>query len=175
MQASVPELTDFSNETEATLLTFRGNKADPSLADDVLFVRNTLGLDPNAEAFSVVYGSVAKDDKEIAILTRSMLEIIIDLGSYIDVPEEHVRETRVGATMAPETAAGAAVAPLIRIHSSQGKPKDTFTAIPYRDHWYWIDDHDPRSKTLFSFLMFVFSLTETEGKESAPIVTIPAG
>jgi hypothetical protein len=32
-----------------------------------------------------------------------------------------------------------------------------------------------RSKSLFSFTMFIFSLTETEGKEGAPIVTIPAG
>jgi hypothetical protein len=65
---------------------------------------------------------------------------------------------------------------LIRIHSSPTKPHDSFIAVPYRDHWYWIDDHDLRSKTLFSFLMFVFSLTETEGgRESAPIVTIPAG
>jgi hypothetical protein len=32
-----------------------------------------------------------------------------------------------------------------------------------------------RSKSLFTFLMFIFSLTETQGKEAAPIVTIPAG
>ena len=34
---------------------------------------------------------------------------------------------------------------------------------------------DLRSKTLFTFLMFVFSLTETGGKEGAPIITVPAG
>jgi hypothetical protein len=163
-----------TNETEATLLTFRA-KGDPTSDPDVLFVRTALGLDPAAEAFTVVYGSIAKDDKEIAILTRSMLEIIIDLASYIDVPAEHVRETRVGPSMPPEIIAGADVPPLIRIYSSARKPQDNFITIPYRDHWYWIDDHDLRSKTLFSFLMFVFSLTETEGRESAPIVTIPAG
>jgi hypothetical protein len=30
------------------------------------------------------------------------------------------------------------------------------------------------SKRLFSFLMFLFTLVETSGKEGAPIVTIPA-
>ena len=34
---------------------------------------------------------------------------------------------------------------------------------------------DLRSKTLFTVLMFVFSLTETGGKEGAPIITVPAG
>jgi hypothetical protein len=48
-------------------------------------------------------------------------------------------------------------------------------ALHYRQHWYWIDDRDLRSKSLFTFLMFIFSLTETQGKEGAPIVTIPAG
>jgi hypothetical protein len=31
-----------------------------------------------------------------------------------------------------------------------------------------------RSKRLFSFLMFVFTLVETGGKESALVLTIPA-
>jgi hypothetical protein len=37
-----------------------------------------------------------------------------------------------------------------------------------------IDDHDMPSKRLFTFLMFIFTLVETSGKEGAPIVTIPA-
>ena len=77
--------------------------------------------------------------------------------------------------MAPEESAGAEVPALLRVASASHKPGDSFVAVPYRGHWYWIDDGDLRSKTLFSFLMFVFSLTETEGRESAPIVTIPAG
>ncbi len=56
------------------------------------------------------------------------------------------------------------------------KPADAFIAVPYRNYWFWIDDRDMRSKTLFSFLMFVFSLTETGGvKEGAPIITVPTG
>jgi hypothetical protein len=34
---------------------------------------------------------------------------------------------------------------------------------------------DLRSKSIFSFLMFIFSLTETGGKEGAPIITVPVG
>src|SRR5512135_3190855 len=157
------------------LMSFRG-KVDPQVQEDILFVRKTLGLDPSAGDIRVVYGSVAKDDKELALLTRSILEIIIDLGSYIDVPAVHVEEKRVNPTMPEETVQGIPVPPLMRIHSSADKPKDAFIAVPYRNYWFWIDDRDLRSKSLFSFLMFVFSLTETGGaKEGAPIITVPSG
>jgi len=163
-----------TKEMEAVVLSMRrGN--DPSIDEDVAFVRKTLGLDPNAQEFRVAYGSIAKDDKEIAILSRSMLEIIVDLASYIEVPADHVQQQRVNETMATEVSDGVEVPPLIRILSSTTKPSDTFVAVPYRKYWYRIDDNDLRSKRLFTFLMFVFSLTETQGKESAPIVTIPAG
>ena len=164
-----------TGENEAVVLTFRG-KVDPALEQDVTFVRQTLGLALDAKEFHVAYGSIAKDDKEIAILSRSILEILVDLASNIDVPSEHVQQKRVMPTMPIETtAAGTEVAPLMRIHSSPTRPKDSFSSICYREHWYWIDDRDLRSKSLFTFLMFIFSLTETQGKEGAPIVTIPAG
>ncbi len=163
-----------TNETEGVLMGFRG-KVDPSLEEDIGFVRKTLGLDLAADEFRIAYGSIAKDDREIAMLSRSMLEIIIDLASTIEVPAVHVEEKRVTPTMLEETAQGAHVAPLIRIQSSAGKPADAFIAVPYRNHWFWIDDRDVRSKSLFSFLMFIFSLTETGGKEGAPIITVPAG
>ena len=54
-------------------------------------------------------------------------------------------------------------------------PEDAFAAVSYRDGWFWINDRDYQSKKLFSFLMFVMTLTEKGGKEGAPIVTISAG
>ena len=169
-----------TGENEAVVLAFHG-QVDAALAQDVSFVRQTLGLSQDAKEFQVAYGSVAKDDQEIAILSRSILEILVDLGSNIEVPAEHVEQRRVMATMPVERSAegpeGAEIAPLIRIHSARARPAaaESFSSIRYRDHWYWIDDRDLRSKSLFTFLMFIFSLTETQGKEGAPIVTIPAG
>jgi hypothetical protein len=164
-----------TNETEGVVMSFR-RKVDPSVQKDILFVRKTLGLDPSASEIRVAYGLIAKDDREIAILSKSMIEIIIDLGSYIEVPAAHVEEKRVNVTMPEETVQGVPVPQLIRIHSSADKPADAFIAVPYRHYWFWIDDRDLRSKSLFSFLMFVFSLTETGGaKEGAPIITIPSG
>ncbi|HSB70999.1 MAG TPA: hypothetical protein VLT62_16855 [Candidatus Methylomirabilis sp.] len=162
------------NREEAVVLTFR-QRVDPAIGADILAVRQLLGLDPQGGEFRVVYGSVAADDKELAMLTRSILDILIDLSSFIAVPEAHVQERRVAPTAEREVGAGGPIPPLVRIISSREKPDDAFVAVPYRDHWYWIDDRDIPSKSLFSFLMFIFTLVETGDKGAPPIVTIPAG
>lgn len=159
----------------ATLELFFREKVDPAMEADILATRQVLGLDPHIHEFRVVYGAFSTSDKEIALLTRSVLEVISDLASYIEVPEVHVAEKRVNPTLPDQPVAGAPHAPLIRIHSSQERPSDAFIAIPYRGYWFWIDDKDLPSKRLFSSLMFIFTLTETGSKEGAPIVTIPIG
>jgi hypothetical protein len=152
-----------------------GRKPNPAIEADRAEVRKLLGLDPKANEFSVVYGSVATNDKEIAILSRSMLEILSDLASYIDVPASDVEQKRTFPSLAPEFANGVPVPPLMRILSSRQKPDDSFAAVPYRKEWYWIDDKDFASKKLFSFIMFLFTLTDTGDKQGAPIITVPAG
>jgi hypothetical protein len=132
-----------------------------------------LGLNPRGREFRVVYGSISSDDREIAILSRSVLQVILNLASFIEVPETHVAEKRVGPSLTEEKADGSRVPPLMRIQSSSGKPEDAFVAVPYRNHWFWIDDRDLRSKGLFSFLMYIFNLVDTGVKEGAPVVTIP--
>jgi hypothetical protein len=117
--------------------------------------------------------AIARDDKEIAILTRSILEVIIDLSADIEVPAAHVEEKRVGPTHVEEAVQSGKILPLIRIHSSSEKPGDAFVSVPYRNSYFWIDDRDLMSKKIFSFLMFVFTLVETGEKGTAPIVTVP--
>jgi hypothetical protein len=163
-----------AGEQTSTLIVF-SRKPNPAVTAARAEVRELLGLDPKADEFNVVYGSVASHDKEIAILTRSMLEILIDLASYIEVPEASVMERRTFSTPPPEIAGGVPVPPLISIRSSPGNPGDVFAAVPYQQDWYWIDDRDLASKRLFSFIMFLFTLTETGDKQGTPIITVPVG
>jgi hypothetical protein len=157
---------------EAVMMVFRG-KVDPSLEADVLAARRLMGLDPTGREFQVVYGSVAANDTQIAMLTRSILEILIDLSSSIAVPEAHVTDRRVTATAEAEVGPSGPIRPLIRVESSPDRPADAFLAVPYRGYWFWIDDRDMASKRLFTFLMFVFTLVETGAKDGAPVLTIP--
>ncbi len=158
----------------ATVIVF-SKKLDPAIATDRDEVRKLLGVDPRTEEFDVVYGSVPANDKEIALLTRSVLEIITDLSSYIDVPAAKVEQKRTFPTPAPEIVNGAPVPALIRILSSSQKPDDAFAAVPYGQDWYWIDDKDFASKRLFSFIMFLFTLTDSGDRQGAPVITVPAG
>ncbi len=161
------------NNESVALLVIRG-KRDPQAEALSREIRKMLGLDPQTVDIRVVYGAIPRDDKEIALLTRSILEVIIDLSTDIEVPAADVREKRVSPTFA-ETAAGEKIRPLIRIQSSSEKPGDAFVYIRYRSSYFWIDDRDFFSKKIFSFLMFVFTLVETGEKGTAPIVTIPTG
>jgi hypothetical protein len=157
---------------EATFVVMRGER-DPAIEALSVEVRKILGLDPHGKEFNVVYGSIPKDDKEIAILTRSLLQVIVDLSADIEVPAAHVEEKRVSPTHVEEAVRDGKILPLIRIHSSSGKSDDAFVSVPYRDSHFWIDDRDLMSKKIFSFLMFVFTLVETGEKGMAPVVTVP--
>lgn len=136
-------------------------------------VRRVLGLKETGGEFRVVYGSASSGDDEIALLTRSILEILNDIAASVEVPLEHVAEKRVNPTM-PFEGKGLKP-PLMRILNSAEKPADAFISVEYRGCWFWIDDRDFFSKKLFSFLMFVMILTETGSKDGAPIMTISAG
>jgi hypothetical protein len=158
-----------------TSVVFRRNTVSPAVQADRAEVRRLLGLNPDADEFSVVYSSVAANDKEIAMLTRSLSEILTDLSSYIDVPAANVEQKRTYPSPPPELVNSVPVPPLLRVHSSRQKPDDAFAAVAYGRDWYWIDNKDFPSKKLFSFTMFLFSLVEPQEKQGAPIITIPTG
>lgn len=148
--------------------------ADEEVMADIAAVYRILGLNPDVREFPLVFRTVPENDREIAILTRSLLEVIDDLASYIQVPQVHVEENRVSPTLLDKTGVGMDVDPAIRIYSSPEKPSDAFVAVHYDGYWFWINNRDLRSKIIFSYIMFIFTLTETEGASGAPIVTIPA-
>ena len=153
-------------------LVIRPNLA-AAIENSLLNVARILGLDPAAREFRVVYGAVPSNNKEIAMLTRSMLEVLTDLSSTITVPEVHVTERRVWPTPEVDLGPEGPIPPLVRITSSPGRPDDAFVAVPYRGYWFSIDDRDMASKNVFSFIMFLFTFVETGSKEAAPILTIP--
>lgn len=138
-------------------------------------VTRLLGLDPEAPEFKIVFGAVPSNNKEIAMVTRSIFEVLLDISSTIAVPESHVAEHRVSSTPEGDLGPGGAIPPLIKIASSSGveRPGDAFVAIPYRGHWFFIDDRDPASKNLFSFILLLFTFVETGSKDIVPVLSIP--
>jgi hypothetical protein len=136
-------------------------------------VRSLLGLNPDEREFSVESGSFPENDREIAILTRSILQVMVDLASALDVPAADVAEGRVFSPQWSAEQQRMFPALLTARHGSAAPP-DAYAAVPYRGHWFWIDDRDQRSKQVMSFLMVMFSLTEGAPAQAAPVVTVPA-
>jgi len=133
-----------------------------------------LGLRPADREFRVVPGTLASGPGQIPMQTRSMLQVLIDVASYVEVPPRDAAERRVHVP--PRTAEQEGLFPaMLRVHYAAERPDDaqTHAAVRYRDGWFYIDDRDVNSKAAFSFLMLMFSLTESDVAPAAPVLTIP--
>ncbi|MEY2696607.1 MAG: hypothetical protein RL333_745 [Pseudomonadota bacterium] len=162
------------NDKQSTLFIIRSDMAqEVSIISEE--IRGLLKLAPSTSALNITYGSVSGSDHEIAILTRSVMDVLIELSSYLDVSPNDVAENRVNQTPAIEQFKGTDLRPLIRIHCSSWKPHEAFIKIKYRNQWFWIDDRDIASKRMLSFIMLIFSLVETDEKAASPVLTIPTG
>jgi len=158
---------------ETVVLFFR----EPETEADALRLKRTLGLlglNPDTREFRVVFGFLAEGDREIAILSRSLIQIMSEYASYIEVPDADISEGRVEVADRESVETEALFPPLISVRCGASKPDDAFVAVPYRKHWFWIDDRDIHSKRTFYFLMLMFSFTERgETGQAVPVLTVP--
>ena len=137
-------------------------------------IKQLLELDPTQDEFPFISGSVALNHEEITILSRSIMQIMTEFAAFIDVPEADIAEGRVYAIDQEAAQADHHLPPLIRVHNSLAEPERPHVAVPYRGSWFWIDDRDIHSKTMFYFLMVLFSSTERgDSEQAAPIISVP--
>jgi len=158
---------------EATLLSFHA-KAGQDVEKDIHFVLETLAIKPENEEVRVTFGSLRRGPAEIVLLTRSILEILVELSAGIEVPGQHLAEGRAIPILPPGPGASPRDHPLVRIHASSEQPPDAYAAVRYRNSWFWIDDRDLGSKRVFTFLTMFSSLAETGSVPQPPVLTIPA-
>ncbi len=159
---------------QTTLVTFRSRDMSEQALADSRELRQLLGLSPDASEFRLAFGAVAANDKELAMQTRSLLHILMLLASQVEVPSEHI--ARHLATPGANEAGGETdrLISLVRVFSSKSKPAQAYVTVQYRDYWFWIDDGDLKSKRTFAFMMMLFTLTDSGGREAMPLITIPA-
>ena len=151
------------------VLFFRQKDLPPDMEAKALEVRRLLKLPPERQNYVIVYSPVPGAENEIAVTSRSMLQIMASFASYVDAPDAHQLQQA-------ETQSADSTDPVgtVRIHSADKRPADAFVAVPYRKRWYWIEDSDITTKRAFSAVMLLFTLTDEAGAEALPVVTIPA-
>jgi len=162
-----------AGKQQTSILTFRAKDVPEATLAEVRELRQLLRLDPDATEFTLVFGGTAAHEKELAVLTRSLLHIMMTMAAQVEVPAEEIAQGRATPGLPPDEEAAVGHR-LVRIHSSNSKPSDASVAVPYRGHWFWIDDRDLRSKRAFAFMLMLFTLADTGQKESLPLITIPA-
>jgi hypothetical protein len=157
---------------ESSVLIF-GPSKDPQLATKGADVKNLLGLKQDLRELRVNYGGYSGRDDEIDMMTRSMLQIMLEFAAAIQLPEADVVQGRAGPGLV-DTQAVALKGPPLRVQVTDSPPRDAYVTAQYDKRWFWIADNDIQSKYTFAAIMLLFSIADTGVKGSAPVVTIPA-
>ena len=160
-------------KNEGVLDLYLKTPADPSSLKNVSTIKSILGISDTAKSYTINYGWHKADSFEIVLNTRSFLEILTEIASTVQVPQEHLTSNQAFPANGLKEADGREVQPFINILSSTGVPKNAFFSIQYNGYWYYIDKRDFNSKRAFSFLLMLSSLNDTDDQKGSPVLTIP--
>jgi hypothetical protein len=161
-------LQDNKEKDTTAVMFFRRENLSPEITDKLAEIRRLLKIPEGQHQFKLIYSSAVGRDGELAVGSRSMLQIMLAFASYVDVPESDLKEGRAVPSL-PSSDRDP-----VKIKCSKGKPADAFAAVHYHDQWFWVDDRDWRSKRALSTIMFLFTMIEGTGDERLPVLTIPA-
>jgi len=151
---------------------FRRDEVPADILQKGAEARRLLRLSPDAQSFALTYSPARGTDVELAVNSRSMLQIMGAFASYVDVPKEHLEDHRASPGLQSVGPDGRTQGVLI--HSGKTAPTDAFAAVRYRDHWFWIEDGDWQTKRAMTAIMFFFTLADTGPTGKLPLITIPA-
>ena len=151
---------------------FRRDDVSPDVLAKAAEIRRLLKMPAEPQKFTLTYSPLRGADNELTVNSRSMLQIMGAFASYLDVPEEHIQDK--SALRAFEGAPDEEKKGKVRIRSGTSKPSGAFAAVPYRGHWFWIDESDWLSKRALTAIMFFFTIAETGSSDRLPLITIPA-
>lgn len=154
------------------VLFFRRDDVSAEILEKAAEARRLLKLPAEGHRFTLTYAPGRGADDELAVNSRSMLQILGTFASYIQVPKAHLQDHSAipSSGLAAEEAGSRAV----RIYSGKEKPVTSFAAVPYRGYWFWIDEGDLRTKRAMAAIIFFFTLAETGASDKLPLITIPA-
>jgi hypothetical protein len=153
---------------------FRSGTPDEAALETARKVRQLLRLSPDAKEFRLSFGALPQDDKNIAMLTRSMLEILAEASAGVEIPDSDIKEGRATKMEDQESSLEPMSSFKVRVRSSSKKPPDdeAFSAVRYRNQWFWVDDRELAAKRGLGFLMVLFTLIESGSTAAPPVLTI---
>jgi len=137
-----------------------------SVRRTIIKFKELLQLEQEVNVFDIEYGVILERKNLIVVQTHSILEMMSNISWYIEVPEQHVTEGRTLATFRPDDP------DLIHILVAKNKPEDAYLTVNYRDHWYYIDDRDVKSKNTFAVMQMLMSMAKDGSGSVVPLISI---
>ena len=173
------ELADmmYAGRVSEDRLTLQFHPEAESMPEYLEFMQ-ALGLDPGARSYSLLRARQTSGSKSVHLFTRSFLGILYFLSHAVDVPEDDVERGHVTVTYDADGEPFdwmQVTEGLLRIHSSNKRPRHAAVAVSYRDSWFYIDDADLDSKSTFLMLGQIFSLQAGSARMAMPMLTLPIG
>ena len=133
-------------------------------------------LDPRAQNYQLKIGWAPETRRDIVIETRPILSAMFYVGRGIEIPEKLFKAGVVHVNMDENNEPfdwGKVLGDLFLIRSSYRKPLKSFSAVKYRDYWYYIDERDVRSKETLTMLHIVLTLRAGGSPSTPPVITLP--
>src|SRR5664280_3863808 len=119
-----------AGEEMVSFMTFRAEQVPPDVLSEIVELRRLLKLDPNATEYKVRFGAVPENNREIAVITRSILSLMQTMAAEVGVPPEDL--ARGWAFPGFERGKGVpGVVRMISIHSGKSVPPDAFVSVSY--------------------------------------------
>jgi hypothetical protein len=159
-------------KNSTAVLLFRRDDVSAETLEKEAEIRRLLKLPPEQQKYVLTYSPVRGAENELAVNSRSLIQIMAAFASYMDLPEAHLKDH--SGVPAPKNSSPANGQAAVRIHSGKNKPASAYAAVRYRDHWFWIEDGDWQTKRALTAIMFFFTLAETGDPGKLPLITIPA-
>jgi hypothetical protein len=114
----------------------------------------------------------------IDLETRSLLQALYYVSHGVEVPSEHVADNLATMTRDPSGERfdwKLVMSDLFRVYSvkADARPSKAHVAVPYKGHWFYIDQTDQDTKSTFSLLLELSRLEVLGKVGSGPLLTLP--
>jgi hypothetical protein len=153
------------------VLFFQRDDLPADLQQKSAEIRRLLRLQPDQQKFVLTYSPMRGAGNELAVNSRSLLQILQAFASYVEVPEQDLQEKNAAPALAQAEAEQKQVG---RIRSGPTRPEQAYVSVPYPGNWFWVEDSDWLTKRALTAVMFFFTLADTGSPDKLPLITIPA-
>ena len=151
------------------------HKYAPEYSDEVREFLNLLELPSPVDegkdiVLSIKFALKSTKGADIAIETRSTMDLIEILRASVEVPKEHA-EKGFAIHYPPTGLAGKK----IRIRTAEKRPRMASVAVNYSGYWFYIDRSDQRTKKAFGTLRTLSDIiiARTAEQQPIPVLTVP--